>query len=1155
MSGTFNLLFTRASEAAFSAYNVLSSLFNLAGLPAVNPTFINPKPVDLSSDYYYDSTVLSNPDLLFTCFKSRFQQQVENHWFKPIVQNFISSGNLKFLDTELQNYLDHYFPQLNFLLSDKCSNFIASHLPHLHPVDAQSFCESLSGYLNKLWEDLESHVNYEDKISDFFLETRNKIAGLKSYLQSSVKTFEKPFFPIFPKLSSIAQAVLSYMASNPLQTFSMGLLLTPKVSAQTLTHNYTLNIGTNFLEDIGAEAGCNMPNGDLITVCPMSGANMIGRYIQPSFSAFPSFLSISTITDIDNPNVGDMACLGTIPVSARFGYSAFVAVPQYSCPQSTSPLMTCSLLPGFNMNLDLWVPNHPPFLLTTNTTPSYLDTPLGAQPITPISASFHGSPYINPPVDADADTLKYSTRLLFNGTQISIPDWMNIDSTTGVISGSIPTAYRGKYIFISMAADPFNAQNIQGQDFNPTTQYSNVTVQFPLIPPQTAPQISRQPSSITSAQSFISFALPLPINSYAKDSEDDPIIAGPLMSANATTLPSDLFYSVSDQTLYWTSPNPIYRTGGGLWVQMPYSDQPGPLCTKTTAPGCLPLSSLTSLTAPFLIPLKNTAPIQLANPPLSSSPATIGTPISINALQSFYDQDRDTMAIRSVIQTDQNPSLEPNSIDFNSSSGLVTVNFQKGAKTGVNYQFVITIDDAHGGQTSGTWTLTLTARAPVITLPPSTLISTLTGLAAQTTLTPPYRNLDIAPSQLNAFFALTQFNSSLPSTALSFTYNATTQRFDVFYNFPNTAHGTWLIQISHPGSEIPLQTTAQAISPGPQIIQPLVLTTGASGTYYVSPSFDTFFLNPDSLTPMTVIFLNLQSGFIQNTTHVFGLVNPRIAGTYSLTAQVQAAGVSIISVGSMTIPYLPLIPGNIRVNGIPASSNNFTIETNTNSLVDFSQGASDPNGGTPNFSFSRLPAFCTLISQTLWQCFANTNQQGFFSFSATWDNGHTQALTQEENLIVILPPPSNIQSITTNESKAGLGLGAGAAAILLIAGCSAYGIYRCHKKKTPSGQIFPTAGVETGNTVIRLDQPIGHRSPCAVDMANFGRGTAFSAVTLRHTSDLPLSHQRRQLTPIEREEPLAGMTHSLGSPALLFRQYPTNLEQPLEQPEASTNTQ
>ncbi len=904
MSGTFNLLFTRASEAAFSAYNALGSVFNLAELPPVVSTVFSPKLIDLSS--HYDPTVLSNPDLLFTYFKSRFQQQVENHWFKPIVQNFISSGNLASLDTELQNYLDHYFPQLNFLLSDECLNFIASHLPHLHSVDAQSFCESLSGYLNKLWEDLEGHINYEDKISDVFLNTRNQIAGLKSYLQSSVQTFRKPSLP---KFSSVTQAVLSvtrraasYMALHPLQAFVGGVALFGQralaadteessehqgreLSGLVLAPPINVTIGKTFNIDIYSYYLCGLhPSPDTILICPTAQMTIV------DFSAiFPQYPLAKWIT---YSGATGMNLMGTPLITERFWQGFQYNMFEYTCPTNFGGnVINCPSYTPLGTRFFFWLADTPPYALLTNTTLSYPNTTFGAQPLlgftkNGVNQPFAGNFLQNGVGDNETDTstqelyLPSSTHGASSAGHIKPPSRISINSVTGDISFVPTSGDEGRWFFDLFVYNTawnlkpnvwnYNLQQVTWESFFWATSYIDIQNSAPTLKPLLNALYTITPGN----------TLTINFGGVFKDPNGNNLQYFLTKEGNETTLSAHFQLDDARQLISFSPTSDERTTNAAPYVlTLSACNQPGANCAEVI--GCIPAESLCTTSSPFSLIVANNPPAQIQ--PFFPSQTTISTATSLtNVLSKFSDLDSDTLSFS--IQRLDGDQILPSGLSINSNTGDVSWLPIQGTATGTNYQFQITADDDQGGTASGIWTVTLNDRPAQINPGLSDTLASIGMQNAGSANFPfPFSDPDLTASQISTL--ISQTTVTIPTSLQPYVHvnfdNASLQ-YSINWNpIPGFA-GSWPILFTHinpiNSQQTSVKTNLVINNAGPYLISAPSLQTGLIGSS-VNFNLISHFGHLDNAATLTYS-IALPNGLRISNGQILGTIQTKTAGVY-----------------------------------------------------------------------------------------------------------------------------------------------------------------------------------------------------------------------------------------------------------------------------------
>lgn len=869
MSAVFSSLFSRASQATFSAYNALGSFFNLAGLPPVVPTALYPKVVDLSR--YYDSAVLSNPDFLFTHFKSHFRQKVEPYGLKPFVYSFISSGHLDLLDAELQSYLDRCFPQLNFLLSEEGSSFIASHLPHLNPVDAQSFCESLSGYLNHLWEDLDSHINYEDKISEVYLKTRNQIAGLKSYLQSSIQNFKTDSAdkPSPPELSSVARAVLnltrkasSYTASHPFQAFVGGLaLFGPRaLAASTTAGNFghqtelgrslstlpiapplNATVGQLFTTNVYSYYLCGFhPNSSLILVCLPSLMSFID--VSATYPQYPLVTWLSYF----GPAAGEMLLQGTPKITDRFWQGFNFNVQEYTCPTPFSgSIANCPTLTPLGNLFSIWIPDTPPYIITSNTTIPYNNLTLGVQPCVGSTRNSVNQPFscnfLQEGVgdkEGDASALGLYLPSTNHGPSAKghakPPSRITIDTVTGDIS-FVPTGGdEGRWFFDLFVYNTVwnGKQNVYDYNFNLvtwqsffwTTSYIDIPNAAPLFSPLLSAKYSVNPGNTLS----IGFA------GVFKDPNSNALNYF-LQTAGNATLPNLLIDSVRQLISFSPSVDQRTRDSGPYRITLTACNNPGSNCAEVE--GCIPASPACTDAPAFDIEVPDNALSLNPNQPFpSASSTTIGTAITIaNAKNLFASPDGDELSIASATQVDTNAPLSSGSI-VATPTGPLTVQFQPGAQTGVPYSIKITATNNRGAYIFGIWTITLTPRPTQLKPGLPTNIASIPMQSPGSAVLPfPFTNPDLLPDTEISTLA-SQTTVMIPEALqpyLQVNFNNATG-----YNFNWTGipglPGTWPVVLTQTNpltaQQISATTNLVINNAGPYQISPTVCTTGPVGS-------------------------------------------------------------------------------------------------------------------------------------------------------------------------------------------------------------------------------------------------------------------------------------------------------------------------------------
>lgn len=968
----------------------------------------------------------------------------------------------------------------------------------------------------------------------------------------------KNFKTVSRAVLSITRQAIRYVYQHPMQALSSTLAFySPKALAEPLASRqlssfkgltFNTTVGEFFQEDVTDYFGCNIlsfssgPN-PYISVCPnekIAITDISSFYPQYPYPHWVSFL-----------NNGQIYLQGTPTVSDRFLQGIELNVYIYNCSYPyLGDLSTCPDFTTLTGLFSFYTQNLPPYISLPSQPIVYPSLQAGLQPITsPIDGSlqpFSGSFFQDKIASPQGDMINFK---LFSGNQTAsygatisghslLYSRVNMDSASGQVTIYPAPGDEGKHLFDIFASTPFNQKSVPDYEGHFITAESYLWTQSYIQILNSAPNLNSPlfPTYATHSFQTLSFS----ISQLCQDPHGNKLHYQIRSTNNTTEIPDEMVLT-SSGLLFSFTPTPDQR--GDYNISFTCCNQPSKNCQL---PSCIPADPLCLDTPSTKITVLNSAPIWNNN--LPSQSGMINHPII------FQVQPQDS----------SDPDLDPGLFSIRRIDGnqLMPAGFQLDNTTGSGqwtpipgtmiqtYQFKIRRTDLLGASAETSLFISLAPQPPIIHLPPTTLIDTQTGISGQICLTPPYENPDLLPTQNQAFQQQTLFNlNNLPSHAVNITYQ-NQDCFLISYQIPNTNPGTYQIGIFHPQyPSVPLSSNIQATSPGPQLLKSFTLMSGPTDSYFISPSFSDYFANTNPNLPLNIKILNLPSPLLQNQTHIYGPIQPLMAGNHPLTITATESGIILTAIGSLqiprsqpvlnhsiapftvlinpnldptlpeeTIPLNPIDPdgfddltcklspnanaatdmlqiqdciakinvrngnqgnysipvtiknsarlgiqtflnftvpnqalifSNIKINGAPKFSTNFSIETDTASLIDFSAGAYDPDGGTPSFSFSQKPNYCTPISLAIWQCIPTESQAGMFNFSGSWDNGFGDQLTESLRLTAVTPTPNPNQG-STSLTKAALGIGSAAIGALIIISCAAYGCLKKTKERKSS---------------------------------------------------------------------------------------------------------
>ncbi len=933
----------------------------------------------------YEDTLHANPDALLADFQARLSALETPESKRQRAVAFEDQGHVfrpkksRPLNTQFSSYLKKYFPQIQFLISDECPHFLKAYLEFLSPEQGQEIIKSLQTYSSQLFQDLQRQLSREHRKEELIKNTLSKLLGLQESLEKllpeSAKTISKPT-PYFtrPALTGVAKSVLkalgamaSYSIKHPVEsTVVLLAMFGTRVKGQTVK-SFTLNVGENFLANLYLDAGCQTSQGNGYVRCV---PNLSPCYNCGFFSEFPKFIYLDAIRDQNNPNLGDEAYLGVVPNEIRFGLTAFSDCPRFLCPTPITSPENCASFLGVSFTYNLWIPNHAPYVPCTNTTATSPGTTCGLQNIAPTSASFHATPYLQAPVDPDlGDTalLKYALYILSNGNYLPFPDWMSFDKDTGSFSGVVPSGASGNYSMVTVVKDPYNGQTITNQTFQSQVQYSNFTGRFTFIAFNPPMKALRQPTNLPAAQSFTDYAFALPTSSYVDTT--NPVRASLVLNG---THPNGLSFSNSEQYLYWPSPDPAYRTTGGLWLRMQWCDEPGILCRTT--PGCTPPLPTCFLSDPFLIPLVNAEPAPIRGAYISPLSITIGQAATFrNTLAQFSDIERDSLR-GSVVLANGDPL--PPGVIFNSDNGDFSWTPPKGTPAGT-YQFKFMASDASTISDALIGSVTITPRPIQIKSGlQSTLASTPMQRAGSATYPFPFRAPDLTDAQLPAFAS--QVDVQIPEALAPFVsvqLNTSTLSYNVSWTSIPGHGGSSPIIFTYTdpltGQQTSTQTFLEITNAGPYKISNPVFVTGLTGTpvdYDLAAHFG--HLDPDTALHFSA---DLPAGLeLSDEGRISG--TPEIPGSYKIAVSVTDDYGRTLSSASLnlTVPYAPptVLSSHRADISVAIDPTSFTPE-----LTGTFQTPS-PDGLAQTYSLISGPPYFTVASDGSWAVNPQNGQQG-----------------------------------------------------------------------------------------------------------------------------------------------------------------------------------
>jgi len=833
----------------------------------------------------YEKTLEEDPDLLFAKILKNSLNIIEEKdsegYLKTLSINYLfpigfitissfESSSIEQLDRELETYFESHFPELKTLLSDAYQYFINKHLERLPAEYHLKFYKILLDYVTRISKNIQDNIRYEDKISDVYLDRRDRLFELKGFLETQISKLQeeqrkldleakektkteaatkskvehatgspnswthqltkvtKDFFQASQKLSS-------HIKSNPLQSLAGFLaVFGQRVSASSSIENFeqqgatekikdsshsrslgmldvrgfSLNTADTFLADFNLLYNCNtLTVNNSIFACPFNGLFTQDYTGHGYYQQNPYFLSFKVLT-----NNSHVAYTGVVPSSARFGYTVNVQIQTYICPSTAQTFSDCiQNTVGLGAVYNIWVNDRDPHRITDNSTASYIGLALGLKPIVTSTTSVRQSPYTAdaPPPDPDGDTVTLQTKLYANVPEIqkALPQFISFDSITGVASGTRPIGGEGTYWFEQVGVTQYNNVAIIGQDFTPTTHYSNLTsvfyVQFLSIPIQT----NIPPNALYTVQSGQTLSIPSPTSVIFYAASGTPVTVTLFPTMNSS-IPVGMAYDVVRQAVNFVA-NPLLAQRGSYYFVYQGCDSPGFVCAVT--PGCIPPLPTCTNTTVVEIGYTNSNPT-LAQ--LDPAQTMIGTPVTLDPENiQAADVDLDTLSFSSSVSGSQ-----PVNISTDPITGATTFLALPGAATGRNYIVKLFVNDGHTGTTFQPWTISLPARPILInSLIPATLTTTNTGTPGLTSCPVPFINRDISADQLQDFIngITVTTPAHLPADAITVTYNSVTNLYDIAYNIPAGYAGTLDIEFSHPLASVSAVTSINAINQAP----------------------------------------------------------------------------------------------------------------------------------------------------------------------------------------------------------------------------------------------------------------------------------------------------------------------------------------------------
>ncbi len=934
------------------------------------------------------------------------------------------STSVETLDAELEAYFESHFPELKTLLSDAYQYFINKHLERMPADDHLKFYQILLNNVTQISKNIEDAISYKDKISEVYLDKRDRIFELKEFLTAQIKTLQEEQRKLdleakkktkteetiqskvkhttgssnsrAHQLTKVSKAVFqatrkvsSYMANHKLQSLvSLLAIFGQRVSASSSIENFeqqgstekikdsshsrslgtldvrgfSLNTADTFLADFNLLYDCNtLTVNNSIFACPFNGLFTQDYTGHGYYQQNPYFLSFKVLT-----NNNHVAYTGVVPSSARFGYTVNVQIQTYICPATAQTFSDCiQNTVGLGAVYNIWVNDRDPHRITDNSTASYIGLALGLKPIVTSTTSVRQSPYTAdaPPPDPDGDTVTLQTKLYANVPEIqkALPQFISFDSITGVASGTRPIGGEGTYWFEQVGVTQYNNMAIIGQDFTPTTHYSNITsvfyVQFLSIPIQK----NIPPNALYTVQSGQVLSIPSPTSVIFYAASGTPVTVTLFPTINSS-IPVGMAYDAVRQVVNFVA-NPLLAQRGSYYFVYQGCDSPGFVCAAT--PGCIPPLPTCINTTTVEIGYTNSNPT-LAQ--LDPAQTVIGTQVTLDPENiQAADVDLDTLTFSSSLS-----GSAPINISTDPITGATRFLALPGAQTGRNYIVRIGVNDGHGGTTFQPWTVSLPARPILIdSLFPSTTVTTPTGTPGLVSVRVPLINRDISADQLQDFIngITVTTPSHLPHGAITVDYNQDSGLYDIAYDIPAGYAGTLNIQFSHSLAPVSAVTSINALNQAPVAVLESqdfgVLKVGDVFAFPFDPSSVFNKVDDGNWTSSAAIPAHAGSW---NGTHWIGQVPPGSSGQI-FTASLRVMDQNYL--GQAIVPYGLTASASAKytvINQGPIALCAVNIQTGplgTSGSIELSSCYTSSDPGIPvTYAINNLPAGFALNQAT-----------------------------------------------------------------------------------------------------------------------------------------------------------------------------------------------
>ena len=1011
----------------------------------------------------YEKTLEEDPDLLFAKILKNSLNIIEEKdsegYLKTLSINYLfpigfltissfESSSVERLDSELESYFESHFPELKTLLSDSYQYFMNKHLERL-PADYHlNFYRILLDHVTRVSKNIEASIRYEDKISDVYLDKRDRLFELSEFIKTETKKLQeeqrkldleteknpkkkvesevraessekssnaqphqltqvaKAFFQVTRKLSS-------HIKSHPLQSLAGFLaVFGQRVSAEGVNENstkyersltttgpttyYNASVGQLFWQNVTELYPCGQtPTADTRIRCPSSLSQLVDLSAVSGFFYFPKWVSLATTTTF--------ALQGTPDKKDRFWSSFNLIMYAYTCPLSWGGnIANCPSFVGVTRTFEIFTPDTPPYpIALANDSQPDLALEHGIQPIFSDGSSFSGNFLINGAGDLENDTVLFQASLA-NGNRL--PVWMTAIPSSGDISVVPPPGNAGKWNLRMRLYNPdWDGKTITDYNFNSVVWASSRTISSYIL-------ITSQPVTVN-----------IPLNSVYVAFSDQPVFVSSPSSvivnipsatpANVTlrargnsTLPDGAIYDRTRQGVIF-SPQPHQVSFGVYTCELVACDSPSFSCITNTA--CEP-DSPSCVTLPFALEYRNSNPT-LAQ--LDPSQTVIGTPVTLDPENiQAADVDLDTLTFSSSL-----PGSLPINISTDPITGATTFIALPGAATGRNYIVKLFVNDGNAGTTFQPWTVSLPARPILInSLLPSTLTTTNTGTPGLTHCPVPFINRDISSAQLQDFINGITITTpaDLPPNSIAVTYNQATGLYDIAYNIPAGYAGNLDIEFSHPLASVSAVTTINAINQAPVA----TVSSRNLGTHQVFDHFaydlrpEDFFSKVDDGNWRMSVLLQSGQGTWNGTTW-FGEI-PAGNSAQTFTAYIQATDLNF---NNQAIPPYGLSATASASFNIPdlgpktrCAWNIVTGQVGTSGSLDLKTCAYHPDSGIAFTCSADLPPGFSLDSNTCvmtWNIQASTAGSYKSPVTLTDTLGKTKLPLPAINLAIPYSPP------------------------------------------------------------------------------------------------------------------------------------------------------